>query len=85
MALRGTAERLPWDEICRRYPGRWAVLANIDWLNDTDFDFGGADVIATFERRKDASPTMKALLARDHVAACFWTGEIRGPIPRFIP
>ena len=40
------------------------------WLNDTDFHFEGAEVVATFERRKDASPTMKALLARDCAAAC---------------
>lgn len=83
--LRETVERLTWSEICRRHPDRWVVLAKIDWVNETDFDFRGADVIAAFERRKDASPTVKALLARDHVAACFWTGELRGPIPRFIP
>ncbi len=50
----------------------------------TDFDFRGADVIAAFERRRDASPTVKALLARDHVAACYWTGEVRVPIPRLM-
>jgi hypothetical protein len=79
------AERLTWDETCHRYPDRWVVVAKIDRVNDTDFDFQGADVIAAFERRRDASPTVKALLARDHVAACYWTGEIRGPIPRFLP
>lgn len=80
-----SAERLTWDEIRRRYPDRWVVLAQIDRVNDTDFDFRGADVIAAFERRRDASPTVKALLARDHVAACYWTGEVRVPIPRFMP
>ena len=64
ITLQETAERLAWDEICRRYPNCWVVLANIDHVNDTDFDFRGAEVVATFERRKDASPTMKALLAR---------------------
>ncbi len=83
--LPASAERLTWDEICRRYPDRWVVLAKIDRVNDTDFDVRDAYMIAAFENRRDASPTVKALLARDHVAACYWTGEIRGPIPRFIP
>jgi hypothetical protein len=83
--LSETNDRLTWVEICRRHPDRWVVLAKIDWVNDTDFDFRGADVIAAFEQRKDASPTVKSLLARDHRAACFWTGEIRGPSPRFAP
>ncbi|MCI0637013.1 MAG: hypothetical protein L0206_24320 [Actinobacteria bacterium] len=84
-ALRGNAERLTWDEICHRYPDRWVVLAGIDWVNDSDFEFGGAEVVDAFDRRKDASPTMKALLAGDREVGCFWTGEIRGPVPRFIP
>lgn len=84
-ALRRTVERLKWDEICHRYPDRWVVLVNIDWVNDTDFDFRGAEIVAMFGQRKDASPTMKALIASDREAGCFWTGEIRGPLPRFIP
>ena len=83
--LRDHAERLTWDEICRRHPDRWVVLAKIARVNDTDFDFSTADVIGAFEKRKDASPAVKALLARDHVAACYWTGEIRGASPRFVP
>ena len=74
-------ERLTWKEICARYPDRWAVLVNIGWVNDTDFDFTGADVIATFESRKAASPTIKAMLELGSVG-CFWTGE---PFPPGAP
>lgn len=84
---RAEPERLTWDEICARHPDRWAVLADIDWVNDTDFDFTGAEVIATFEVRKAASPTMKALLETDRKIGCFWTGELipKSPVSlRFI-
>jgi hypothetical protein len=43
-------------------------------------------VIAHHKHRKDASPDIKAARARaqDREIGCFWTGELRGPIPRFI-
>ncbi|MDQ3341809.1 MAG: hypothetical protein M4D80_42220 [Myxococcota bacterium] len=70
-------ERLTWDEICARYPDRWVALADIAWVNDTDFEFTGAEVIATFAARKEASPTMKALHAASRQSVgCFWTGEL---------
>jgi hypothetical protein len=84
-AQREVVERLSWKEICRRYPDRWVVVCNIDPDDDSSCDFQGADVIAIFAARKEASPTMKALVAARRAAGCFWTGEIRGPIPRFIP
>lgn len=84
VALPHSVERLSWKQICEHYPDRWVVLANI-YRQTTAFEIEAADVIGTFESRKAASTTVRALLARDHVAACFWTGEIRGPIPRFIP
>ena len=27
-------ERLSWEEICRRYPDEWVVMAEIEWVND---------------------------------------------------
>ena len=53
---------------------------------ESDFDFASAIVIAHHKRRKDASPDIKAARARDQnrEIGCFWTGERRGPIPRFI-
>jgi hypothetical protein len=78
-------QRLTWTEICDRYPDRWVVVADTDWVNETDFEFRSAEVIACHRRRKDASPDVKAVLARGRPVGCFWTGEIRGPVPRFIP
>jgi len=70
-------EHLTWNEICARYPNRWVALADVAWVNDTDFEFAGAEVIATFADRKAATPTMKALHAADrNSVGCFWTGEI---------
>jgi len=77
-------EKLTWDEICQRFPDEWVVLVDIDWVNDRDFEFGTAAVIARHKRRRDASPEIKAIRARNVEVGCFWTGEIHGPIPRFI-
>lgn len=81
----GDVERLTWEEIKRRFPDEWVVVADMDWVNDTDFDFGTAEVIAHHRHRKDASSDIK--MARAHVEdreiGCFWTGEFRGPVPRF--
>lgn len=70
--------RLTWDEICARYRDRWVILADITWVNSTDFEFSGAEVIATFETRQPAMSTMKELVAQRRKVGCFWTGEL-GP------
>ena len=82
----GTArpEGLTWDEICERFPDEWVVLGNIGWINEPDFEFDKASVIGRHKRRRDASPEIKAMRARNVEVGCFWTGELRGPIPRFI-
>jgi hypothetical protein len=69
--------RLTWAEICERFPDEWVVLAGADWANETDFEFGSAEVIGHHKSCKDASPTMKAALERDQEVG-FWTGPIRG-------
>jgi hypothetical protein len=74
-------EHLTWDAIRVRYPDRWVVLDNIGWVNDTDFELTGADVLAAFETRKAASPTMKSLIASRHRVGCFFTGEL---VPQFL-
>lgn len=76
-------ERLTWDEICRRFPDEWVVLVETDWVNDTDFTFGTAVVVAHHKRRKQASPDIKAAFLCHDEVGCFWTGEISGPVPRF--
>jgi hypothetical protein len=77
-------ENLTWDQICKRFPDEWVVLVDIDWVNDRDFEFGTAIATARHKRRRDTSPDIKAIRARNVEVGCFWTGEIRGPIPRFI-
>jgi hypothetical protein len=76
------AECLTWKEICERYPDEWVVLVDTDWVNDTDFDFRSTIVFAHHKRRKDASPDVKAAFERYDSVGTFWTGKIRGPIPR---
>jgi hypothetical protein len=70
-------ELLTWDEIRTRYPDQWVALADIAWVNRTDFAFAGAEVIATFAERKAATPTMKELHAANRRSVgCFWTGKL---------
>jgi hypothetical protein len=88
-AIRSAAdnrEALTWDEICSRFPNEWVVLVDIGWVSETDFDFTTAAVIAHHQHRRAASPAVKAARARNAEAGCFWTGEIRAPVPRvFMP
>jgi hypothetical protein len=72
-----SVERLTWQEICTRYPDQWVALADIAWVNRTDFAFTGAEVIAAFTERKGATPTMKELHAANrHSVGCFFTGRL---------
>ncbi|HET9993315.1 MAG TPA: hypothetical protein VFQ65_32490 [Kofleriaceae bacterium] len=75
-------EHLTWNEICGRYPDQWVALADIAWVNSTDFTFTRAEVIATFAERKAATPKMKELHAANRRSVgCFWTGKlIKGDI-----
>ena len=72
------SERLTWDEICRRHIDQWVVLVDIDWINDTDFEFGAATVIACAPRRKDASPIVKQAHETHQEVGCFYTGPLFG-------
>jgi hypothetical protein len=77
-------ERLTWDEICKRFPDEWVVLVDTSWENDIDFDFGTAVVLAHHKIRKAASPDVKAAFGSHDEVGCFWTGEVRAPVPRFV-
>jgi hypothetical protein len=57
-------ERLTWNEICRRYPDEWVVLVETEWVNDTDFEFRSAVVVAHHNSRKAVSPEIKAAFGR---------------------
>lgn len=80
----GNAERLTWRQICSHFPNEWVVLVDIDRRNGRNSEFGTAVVIGHYKHRKEASPHIKAAFEHYSQIACFWTGEIRGPIPRFI-
>lgn len=82
--LEAPAKRLTWKEMCERFPDEWVVIADADRVNDTDFEFGTALVLGHFKRRKEASPHIKLAFADYNEIGCYWTGKIRGPIPRFI-
>jgi hypothetical protein len=86
MATQGSmnAEHLTWDQICDRFPDEWVVLVEADWVNDRDFEFGTALVLGHYKRRKEASPHIKAAFELYPQIGCFWTGEVRGPTPRYI-
>jgi hypothetical protein len=85
LAREHALERLTWRDIRARFPDEWVVLVDVDWANDTDFEFGHARVLAHFKSRKEASPFIKAAFQRYTEVGSFWTGEIRGPVPRFVP
>jgi hypothetical protein len=74
------SERLSWKQICERYPDAWVVLVDIQW--------------STRVRHRDRARPLQELqgglashqgrvpaLPRGRI---FWTGPIRGLIPRFV-
>ena len=79
-----SAERLTWAEICARFPDEWVVMVETDWVNETDFEFGSTNVLGHFKGRKEASPHIKAAFEQYTEVGCFWTGRLRGPIPRLL-
>lgn len=84
LTSRGEAERMSWEEICRRYPDEWVVFVDADWANDGDFEFGTAIVFGHWQRRKEAHSDMGVALREFENVGVFFTGPIRGPIPRFV-
>jgi hypothetical protein len=79
-------ERLTWEEICRRYPDEWVVMAEIEWVNDTDFEFRTALVLAHHKTRKEASPSVKAGFQHYTEVGSFFTGRLIPPAyERLVP
>ncbi len=79
------AERLTWDEICKRYPNEWVVLVQFDSPGDEmDLEFKTAVVIARHKTRKGASRDVKAAFQHHDEVGSFWTGKIVAPISRFV-
>lgn len=83
LSLTVVPERLTWSEICRRFPDQWVVLVGADWADDHNFEFGSAHVFAHHESRGQATKDMGEACRSFENVGCFFTGRIRGPIPRF--
>jgi hypothetical protein len=84
LSLTAAHERLTWDEICRRFPDEWVVLVDADWVDEHNFEFENAYVFAHRESRREATKDMGAACRQFENVGCFFTGRIRGPVPRFM-
>ncbi len=78
------AERLTWDEVRRRYPDQWVTLVDIDWVNETDFEFRSAIAIGHGAHRRLAIAEAHPQLDRYPGFGCYFTGRIRAPLRDFI-
>jgi hypothetical protein len=76
-------ERMSWREICARFPEEWVVLVDDDWVDDHNFHFGTATVFAHRKARREATSDLGAACRQFENVGCFFTGRIRGPLPRF--
>jgi hypothetical protein len=74
------SEPLTWQQICEAYPDEWVALVEVDWVNETDFDFRSARVIGHGKRRRDPMLQASALRARYHKIGHFYTGRRRAPL-----
>jgi hypothetical protein len=86
LAAAPVSEPLTWKEICARYPDEWVCLVEIDRINDTDFDFRTARVVGHGTTRKAPLDQARPLRSRYEEIGHYFTGPIRGPVPRlFFP
>jgi hypothetical protein len=76
----GISEPLTWTQICECYPDEWVALVEIDWVNDTDFDFRSARVAGHGKRRKEPMRQAEPLWPRYHKIGHFYTGRTRAPL-----
>jgi len=84
LPLSSPRERMSWGEICQHFPGEWVVLVDADWVDDHNFEFGTAHVFAHRSRRGEATKDMGAACRSFENVGCFFTGRIRGAIPRLV-
>lgn len=75
------SEPLTWDEIRVRYPNQWVCLAEIGWLNDTDFAFTTARVVGHGKTSRVPLELARPLRAQYPEIGHFFTGKIVRPSP----
>jgi hypothetical protein len=80
LAAAGISEPLTWQEICERYPDEWVALVEIDWVNETDFDFRTARIAGHGKRRTDPLVQARPLWDRYESMGHFFTGRVRAPL-----
>ncbi len=78
------SEPITWQTICERYPDEWVCLAEIDWVNDTDFSFGTARVIGHGKARRESFEQARPWRDRYPSIGHFFTGPIRVPLPHHV-
>jgi hypothetical protein len=75
------SEPLTWDEIRVRYPDQWVCLAEIGWLNDTDFAFTTARVVGHGTTSRAPLEQARPLRTQYTEVGHFFTGKIARPSP----
>lgn len=76
-------ERMSWRQICARFPDEWVVIVEADWVDGHNFEFGTAWVFSHHESRRESSRRLGLACREFAHVGCFFTGQIRGPMPRF--
>lgn len=76
---------MTWKEICEHFPNEWVALVEIDWINETDFDFHSARVVGHGSRREQYEQA-RAWSSRYSSMGHFYTGRVRAPaMPLLFP
>ncbi len=78
------SEPLSWKQICALHPDEWVCIVDVDWANDTDFDFRSARVVGHGKTRREPLDQARLLRERYPSIGHFFTGRVRAPIPRFL-
>ena len=76
-------EPLSWPQICARYPDEWVCLVEIEWVNETDFEFQSARVVGHGTTRKEPLDQARPVRAIYEEIGHFFTGRPRALVPRF--
>lgn len=72
------SEPMTWRVICEKYPDQWVALVEVDWVNETDFDFRSARVVGHGSRRQQYEQA-RAWSSRYSSMGHFYTGRARMP------
>jgi hypothetical protein len=79
------SQPMTWTQICEQHPDAWVALVEIDWVNETDFDFRSARVIGHGSRREQYEQARR-WRSRYVSMGHFYTGRIRTPtLPLLFP